>query len=74
LTTYLFTWKPAVFLFVVSILVAAWVLPPHNSFRVEGFPTWYRMISFAVVSVFLICLITRMKTRYRAIGDRFPAQ
>ena len=64
LTAYLFAWEPAVFLLVISLLVSAWVLPSGGSLWAAGFTDWYRLVSFAAVSVFLICLITRMKSRY----------
>jgi hypothetical protein len=63
LTAYLFTWESAAYLLVISILVSAWVLPPSNSLRIEGFDEWYRLSSFTVVSTFLICVITRMKAQ-----------
>ena len=64
-TCYLFSWEPAVYLLAISILVSAWVLPPDGSLRVQGFKEWYRLISFTVVSSFLIALITRVKARRR---------
>jgi Domain of unknown function (DUF4118) len=70
LTAYLFTWDSAAYLFVVSLAVSAWVLPPYGSFAVSGFNEWYRMVSFAVVSVLLIFLITRLKTRGAASAER----
>jgi len=63
LTAYLFTWMPALYLLVVSLLVSAWILPPDGSLAVTEFADWYRIVSFAALSVFLICLITRMKSR-----------
>ena len=64
LTAYLFTWDAAAYLLVISLAVSAWVLPPTGSFLVHGFSEWYRLFSFAVVSVVTICLITRLKTRH----------
>ncbi len=63
LTAYLFRWEPAIYLLVVSLLVSAWVLPPYGSFEVIGFTEWYRLISFALVAVILVCLVSRSKTR-----------
>jgi len=63
LTAYLFTWESAAYLMVISILVSAWILPPNGTLRVDGFAEWYRLASFTVVSILLISLITRMKTR-----------
>jgi K+-sensing histidine kinase KdpD len=62
-TAYLFTWESAAYLMVISILVSAWILPPNGTLRVDGFAEWYRLASFTVVSILLISLITRMKTR-----------
>ena len=63
LTAYLFTWESAAYLMVISIVVSAWILPPNGTLRVDGFADWYRLASFTMVSIFLISLITRMKTR-----------
>jgi hypothetical protein len=68
LTAYLFTWESALYLTIVSLLVSAWILPPGGSFSVQQFADWYRLLSFAALSVFLICLISRMKAR-RTAGD-----
>jgi|ERR1051326_6524745 K+-sensing histidine kinase KdpD len=72
LTAYLFTWEPAAYLLVVSLFVSAWVLPPYGSMRVDDFADWYRLMSFAVLSVFLICLITRMKRQPARIEEERP--
>lgn len=63
LTAYRFRWEPAVYLLAISLLVSAWVLPPYGSFRVSGFAEWYRMLSFAAVSVILVYLVSRGKAR-----------
>ena len=63
LTSYLFTWEPAVFLLVISLLVSAWILPPNGSLAISQAQGVYRLFSFAGVSIFLICLVTRMKAR-----------
>ena len=63
LTAYLFRWEPSIYLLGISLLVSAWVLPPYGSFRVEGFTEWYRMLSFAVVAIFLVSLVSRGKKR-----------
>lgn len=63
LTAYLFTWRPAVYLWAISVMVSAWVLPPFGSLRVEGFSEWYRLLSFAVVSLILVFLVSRGKAR-----------
>ena len=63
LTAYRFRWEPAIYLLGISLLVSAWVLPPYGSFRLSGFADWYRMSSFAAVSVILVCLVSRGKAR-----------
>jgi K+-sensing histidine kinase KdpD len=72
LTAYLFRWEPSVYLLAISLMVSAWVLPPAGSFQVAGFSDWYRILSFAAVSIILIGLVSRSKARKtteeRAIG------
>jgi hypothetical protein len=63
LTVYFFSWEPAVYLFVISLLVSAWILPPYGTLGVEGFAEWYRLISFSAVSLFIMVLLTRMKAK-----------
>jgi len=63
LTVYFFSWQPAAYLLAVSILASAWILPPNGTLRVEGFAEWYRLISFSVLSAFMILLLTRLKAR-----------
>jgi K+-sensing histidine kinase KdpD len=64
LTVYLFTWEGAAYLLVISALIYAWVLPPYGNIRVDAAADWYRLISFTLVSLFLICLIARLKARH----------
>ena len=64
LTVYFFSWEPAAYLFVIALLVSAWILPPYGTFGVSGFAEWYRLISFSAVSLFLILLLTRMKAKH----------
>ena len=73
LTAYLFTWDAAVYLLLIATLVSAWVLPPYGSIRVEGFAEWYRLCSFIAISIFLICLISRMKTRRGSVKAKEPS-
>ena len=63
LTAYLFTWESASYLLLISMAVSAWVLPPTGSFSIEGFSDWYRFVSFCLVSIFMIILITKLKGR-----------
>ena len=62
-TAYLFTWESAAYLLMIALGVSAWVLPPTGTFMIQGFTDWYRIISFAVVSAFMVALITRMKSQ-----------
>ena len=61
LTVYFFTWEGATCLLGVGVLVSAWELPPNGSFAIASAADMYRLISFTLVSLFLICLITRLK-------------
>jgi len=70
LTAYLFTWEGAAYLTVISLAVSAYVLPPYGTFRISQFQDWYRLISFACVAIFVICLITMAKARQQ---DSQPA-
>jgi len=63
LTTYLFTWESGTYLLAISLAVSAYVLPPYGSFAVATPDDWYRMASFGCISVFLIGLVHRLKTR-----------
>ena len=63
LTSYLFTWKPAVFLLAISILESAWILSPSGTLAIYQARDWYQLCSFAAVSIFLMCLVTRLKSR-----------
>lgn len=74
LTAYLFRWEASLYLLGISLLVSAWVLPPSGSFKVSGLNEWYRMISFAVVSVFLVYLVSRGKTQKRSQESQPPYQ
>jgi K+-sensing histidine kinase KdpD len=63
LTAYLFRWEPAVYLLGISLAVSVWVLPPAGSFHVASSAEWYRIVSFTIVSVFLVYLVTRIQNR-----------
>jgi hypothetical protein len=60
LTTYFFTWEGAACLLGAGLVVSAWVLPLGGGSQASAV-TLYRLVSFTVVSLFLICLITRLK-------------
>lgn len=63
LTTYLFTWEGGALLLLLSVLVSAWVLPPYGSFAIASGEDWYRLLSFVLLSSFLIALVHRLKAR-----------
>lgn len=63
LTTYLFTWDAAVYLLTISLVVSAYVLPPYGSMSVIHSEDWYRIVSYTLLSLFLIALVHRLKTR-----------
>jgi hypothetical protein len=64
LTVYFFTWEAAAYLLIVAVMVSAWILPPFGSLVVTGTANWYRLGSFTAISLFLICLVARVKTRH----------
>jgi hypothetical protein len=64
ITAYFFSRRPALFLFGISILATAWILPPFGSLRVAGFSEWYRLVSFTAVAAFLILLLSRGRLRF----------
>ena len=68
LTTYLFTWESAVYLLCIAALVSAYVLPPYGSLGIRAASDMYRLFSFVATSVFLICLITRLKAQRDALA------
>lgn len=51
LTAYRFTWRSASFLFAIAVMVSAWTQPPD----------WFRVSSFAVVALFSIGVVARLK-------------
>lgn len=65
LTAYFFTWEGAAYLLAIAMLVSAWIYAAFS--RTTGL-NHYALASFAVISLFLICLITRVKTRH-AVPD-----
>lgn len=69
LTAYFFTWEPAAYLLVLSVLASAWILPPNGSLSIQGATEWYRLISFAAVSLFIIILLARMKKRVASVDS-----
>jgi Domain of unknown function (DUF4118) len=62
LTAYLFSWVPALMLYVWSLLVCLWVLPPPGSFLVATPTDMYRVISYSVCSLAVIAIIRRLQS------------
>lgn len=54
LTAYRFNWRPAAYLFLLAVVLSAWLQPP-----VSGS---YWLVSFAVLSVCSIAVVSRLKT------------
>ncbi len=72
LTAYFFRWEPALYLLGISLLVSAWILPPTGSFHLAGPIEWYRILSFGLVSLLLVCIVSRSKARKQA-EERAPS-
>jgi hypothetical protein len=66
LACYRFTWQSSVYLLVLSVVATAYALPAYGTFRIAAASDVYRLISFTVVSVFVIILITRLKGKAAA--------
>jgi uncharacterized protein DUF4118 len=60
-TAYFFAVAPAAYLWLLSVFISAWVLPPMGSFAVADPEDYYRLISFSVVSALLILITSRLK-------------
>jgi len=63
LTAYFFTWEGAAYLLAITVVVSASIISPYGTLTVTGAGNWYRLASFAGVSLFLIGLISRVKAR-----------
>jgi hypothetical protein len=61
ITAYFFTMTPAAYLLLISIAVAAWILPPAGSFAIASPADCYRLFSFTAVAGLLIFLTGRLK-------------
>ena len=61
LTAHLFSWQPAIFLYVGSLLVTIYVLPPFGQFRLSGEGDVYRILSYSVCCIFLIWIVERKR-------------
>lgn len=66
LTSYLFSWRPAVYLLVISVLVSAYLLPPDGTLQIQATTDIVRLVSFTAVSMLLIVLSTRQSQKKKA--------
>jgi len=62
LTVYLFTWEPAVYLLSIAVVASAYVLR-RVGVSANLLQSFYRIGSFAVLSLFVIGLLHRLKIR-----------
>jgi K+-sensing histidine kinase KdpD len=65
LATLWWSWKPAAVIYLISLAVAAWILPPIASMAVSSGPDQYRMFSYTVTAVVAINVIELSKKRRR---------
>jgi hypothetical protein len=61
LTAYLFSWQPALYLYLSSLVVTIYVLPPFRHFRIAQYDDLYRVISYSVCCLFLIWIVERRR-------------
>ena len=59
------SWKPGALIYLISLAVAAWILPPYSSLAVSGGADRYRMFSYTVTSVVAIQCIELAKKKSR---------
>jgi hypothetical protein len=58
---YLFSWRPAGLLLLISIAIGAYLVPPSGSFRIAHGDDVFRLVSFSVVSIAGVALIHLLK-------------
>ena len=61
LTAYLFAWQPALYLYLSSLVVTIYVLPPFGHFSIARYDDLYRVISYSVCCLFLIWIVERRR-------------
>jgi hypothetical protein len=61
LTAFLFYWRPALLLFLYSLAVTIYLLPPAGQMRISRAEDLYRLASYSVCSLFLMALIQRTR-------------
>lgn len=57
-----FTWRVGLWLYVVSMAIALWLLPPADSFRVSAQADFYRLASYSAcsfVAIWVLHALTR---------------
>lgn len=69
LTSYLYCWQPAAVLFLHSLLVTAYVLPPAGDIRVASPTDIYRILSYAACCLLFIGLMEAARKRSRKSGS-----
>jgi K+-sensing histidine kinase KdpD len=61
LATMRWSWKPAAVIYLISLAVAAWILPPIASLAVSSGADQYRMFSYTVTAVVAMNVIELSK-------------
>jgi K+-sensing histidine kinase KdpD len=67
LTTYLYGWQPAVWLFLYSVGVTLWVLPPYGSLLISRMEDLYRVNSYSISCLFVIFVIQRVRAAHHGV-------
>jgi hypothetical protein len=55
------SWRPALMIYVISLFIAAWVLPPRNSIAIADKYDQYRMSSYSVTAIALVVALDYAK-------------
>ena len=72
-TAYFFAITPAAYLWLLSVFISAWILPPMGSFAIADPADYYRLVSFSVVSALLILITSRLKKGAAKAPSAFAA-
>jgi len=64
-STWRWSWRPAAVIFVMSTIVANWVLPVYSSDATSGGANAYRMLSYSVTCAIAVEIIDRAKRKHR---------
>jgi K+-sensing histidine kinase KdpD len=57
------SWRPSILIYLGSLLVAAWVLPPRNSLKVSDEFDQFRMFSYSITCVAVVVAIDYAKQK-----------